>query len=290
MEADDLEIEKEEPVRAPTDDFKDPKLPKGTFSHSQYTSYKICGQAYEFKYVQGLRAPSSPNMGRGIAIHKAVEESIKAKIEGRPIPKIEDLNELLIKEFDEKTQDVVNWDDADPGEVKKAAVDAYRTFHLYALPKLNPVAVEKGFAVKVGTVPMVGYIDLVEKVPAITIPNLSPEEQALAPTMDVVVDLKTTKATWSDDKVRRNTQLTLYTHVEGVPNARIDQLVMLKKGPVYKPSATTRTPHDAAVLIEDIEQTVDYIKKGVFPKTTIDSWACSEKGCPYWTICRGRKR
>jgi CRISPR/Cas system-associated exonuclease Cas4 (RecB family) len=289
MEVEGVEIEKD-PVKPPEEDFKDPKLPKGTFSHSQYTQYKICAKQYEFKYVQGMRGPPSPNMGRGTSIHKAVEMAIKAKIAGQPIPDIKDLNEILIKEFDEKTQSVVNWDDQDPGEVKKEAVEAYRTFHLYALPKLNPIAVEKGFAVKVGTVPMVGYIDLIETVPAITIPGMSPEEQALAPTTPVVVDLKTTRASWGDEKVRKNTQLTLYTHVEGVPNARIDQLVLLKKGPVYKPSATSRTPQDAAVFIEDLEETVDLVKKGIFPKTTIDSWACNEKQCPFWTLCRGRKK
>jgi hypothetical protein len=272
-------------------DFLDPKLPKGSFSHSQYNQFKKCGRAYEFKYVLGVMGPSTSSMSRGSAVHKGIEAALKRKMEtGRVLP-LEDAKNEVNAEFDQRAQDVTDWDDLKPEGVKKEALALYEAYHINALPKINPVAIEKGFAVKFGGVPMVGWIDLIDEQPAMDVSKMDAKTAALVPKKRVVADTKTAKTKWSDADVRNDTQLTLYSAVEGTPHVRIDQLIPYKgKGATYVPSPSARTTGDVVVLEEDVSEVADFIRKGIFPKTEIGGWACTKKWCPYWTLCRGAKQ
>ncbi len=272
------------------DDFFDRRLPKGVFSHSQYSAYKRCGHFYERRYVLGQSSPGSGATGLGSAVHSGIERVLKAKMAKEPLPDIKAMRQHVADSFDASTKDAVWGPDDKPGAVKDSAIRVFEVYHLHALPKITPIAIESGFAKKVGDVPVVGWIDLIDEVPVIDVPGMDLIARKAVPQKLVVVDTKTTKTTWGDDKVRKNTQLTLYSDIMGIPDVRIDQLVKAVKGPIYKPSPSIRTAQDAAVLTEDIQETVDAIGKGFFPKTSIDgSWACNEKFCPFWSECRGKK-
>lgn len=262
------------------DGFGDPGLPKKTFSHSQYYEFKKCPKSYEFRYVIGQPGKKTASLARGVSIHSLVEHAVKEKIDGRVVPYAE-MMERAVEEFRREQEAVEDWEEDSPEQVSRTVVDSYTAWHTYALPKLNPVAVEQGFAVNVGAVPMVGYIDLIDAV------RIAPEEDS--PARQVVVDLKTTTKSWSQDQVDKNTQLTLYSHVTGLPEVRIDQLVQLKKGCEYRPVDGKRDEAQRQVFVEDLEETVDLIKRGIFPKTSIDNWACGPR-CSYWNMCRGKGR
>lgn len=271
------------------EDFRDPGLPKGVFSHSQYTKYKSCPRAYMYQYVEKVPTRTSLPLCRGSAVHSGAEHALKEKMAGRLVT-LEEVLEVTGKSFEHHTDGLEAWDDEEPGAAKDKTLLLYRAFHEQALPNISPVAVEQGFAKRVGTVPMLGWIDYIDRKPALAVSNLSPEDAALAPMKDVLVDLKTGKSSWSEKEVRQDTQLTLYAHVTGNPHVRIDQVLMQKAGAAYKQAGSERSPTDVAVLVEDIEETVDLIKKGVFPRAAIDHWSCNEKYCSFWSICRGRKR
>jgi hypothetical protein len=104
------------------------------------------------------------------------------------------------------------------------------------------------------------------------------------------VDLKTSSSKWTAADVEKDTQLTLYSIVYSTPFVRIDNLVPLKAGPAFHRLEARRDLQAKKILIEDLEETTDLIKAGVFPKTQIDSWACSQKWCGYWSLCRGKAR
>ena len=118
--------------------------------------------------------------------------------------------------------------------------------------------------------------------------GLSKADADAVPRTKVVVDLKTTTKTWTQDQVDSNPQLTLYAHVIGTTSVRIDQLVQLKSGMSYRPVSSVRTQADVDNYIEDLDETTRLIKAGIFPKTALDGWACGR--CEYWSICRGRNK
>lgn len=276
------------------DDFKDPTLPSGVFSHSQYNSWQICGKAYEFKYVTKYATPEYVATSKGSAVHSGIEHALINKMNGIIVP-VEEGLELISKIIDEKALQIVDWsvggdDDMTPAKLKADAQRLYRAFYTEALKRINPVAIEKGFAKKLGDVPVIGYIDLVDAVPALIVPGMTPEEAATAPVKKVVVDFKTSRAKWSKAQIDSNTQLTMYAFVEGTPDIRVDQLVNLKGGAVYHRGEGTRNAVDAEILVDHINEVADFVRKGVFPMAQIGSWGCNKDHCSFWSLCRGKKR
>ena len=217
-----------------------------------------------------------------------MEYVLKAKLAGSAFT-VDEGKEVVSRTFDEKAKGVLDWGEEEPGKVKDLSIQLFNAHAIYALPKINPVAIEKGFAKRVGDVPMVGWIDLLDAQPAIPVPGMAPEDVALAPKRIVTADLKTGKAKWSEKEVALDPQLTLYSHIEGTPDVRIDQLIAHKKAPTFIQAESTRTPKDAEVLIEHVNEVAEFVKKGVFPKTTIDNWACNRDHCSFYHLCRGKK-
>lgn len=275
-------------------DFADPKLPKGYFSHSQYVSWRICAKAYEFRYVQKFRSPGYPATTKGSSVHAGIEFMLLNKRAGK-VPKIEEGEAVVNDIFDKEAANVADWGEdtegnaIEPGHVKDRALELFRTFSKHALPKINPIGIEEGFAKKIGDVPMIGWIDLIDEQPALIIPGGDKELLALAPKKLVTVDFKTGRAKWSENELKLDTQLTMYAHVKGTPDVRIDQLIDKKKGPEYVRGESTRTPDDVAIFTEDLNEVAEYVRKGIFPKTSIDNWSCNAKHCSFWSQCRGKK-
>lgn len=271
--------------------FLDPKLPKGFFSNSQYNSWLICGKMYEFKYVQLMSSPGSPSTARGSAVHEGAEYLLRAKMANTlSSVTVEMGKEVVSKSFEKNSESVLEWEDVEPGKMKDAALELYRLYAVHALPKINPVAVEKGFAKKIGDVPMIGWIDLLDEQPALQVPGMSEEDMELAPKRVITADLKTGAAKWSENEIANDPQLTLYSMVEGTPDVRIDLLKSGKKVSTFEQFSGTRTPAHGEVLVDHLNEVADFVKKGVFPKTPIDNWACNEKKCSYYALCRGKKK
>lgn len=253
--------------------FRDEALPQGTFSHSQYAAYKRCPTQYEFRYVQGLKSPPGVALVKGTAVHAGTELIHRSLIADKKLPLPGLVLEAVGSSFDDEAKAVESWDDTRADLVRDEAQRLALLYLNQAGPHLRPTHAEEGFAKRVGIVPMVGFIDLRE---------LS-DEGAL-----VIADTKSSSAKWSAHDVATDVQLTLYALVAGAHHVRIDNLVTLKSGPVYHRLPSTREPQAKRVYVEDLEETVDLVRRGIFPKTSIDNWACSEKWCGHWRRCRGR--
>ena len=274
--------------------FMDEKLPSKVFSYSQYTAYKICARAYEYKYIEKLSMPNYAPLVRGTAVHSGVEFMLRQKLKGEDA-NMEQALAVADAKFDEGAQTVVEWGPDEDGTgtteeaLRKQVHDMIRVYMAEGLANTNPIGIEEGFAKKVGDVPMVGWIDLIDLQPAIDITGMSTEDAISVPKKTVIVDLKTTTKTWGAGQLRKNPQLTLYCDVKGTPHGRIDQLVNTKKVKFVR-AETERTPQDVAILTEDLNDTADLIKKGVFAKCAVDSWCCDPKHCSWWDKCRGKQR
>lgn len=263
--------------------FEDPALPKGTYSSSQHNCYDKCGKAYEFKYVLGIPEVKNGAMYKGTVIHAGAEFSLRRVMETQKAPPVEEARAIVADAFEAEKDTVQRWDEGeDAGRAKDATIAGYVTYHRVALPARTPEAVEEGFAVRVGDVPVVGYIDLVERVKDFP--------DAHDPGRLVVADLKYSSRSWSQADIDQDPQFTLYSLAKGIADVRVDNLVPLKAGPSFKQLHARRTRQDHEVLIEAYGQNVDLIKKGVFKMATIGDWMCQPKWCGYWSICRGRKR
>jgi hypothetical protein len=235
--------------------------------------YRRCARQYEYRYIKNIKQPPGIAMTQGSAIHKGAEVTHRHTIEhGVPLP-LEQATASVADTFENMSQMIEDWGEDFPGPIKDRTVQHFRTYYVSATPLIKPKAVEYAFASKVGTVPMVGFIDLIDE----------------ANDVEVVSDLKFTGKKWIEQKLRHETQLTLYAHITGISRVRIDFLLDYKAGAKYVPIRSERTPDDAKLLEEDIQATVEYIKRGVFPRCDPTEWVCSERFCGYYQKCRGPK-
>lgn len=267
--------------------FGDSGLPtKSYFSHSQFGMYKRCARQFEYRYVMGIRQAPGIAMTQGSAIHVGAEKTHKHTLEhGQPLPLAEAVA-AVADTFDRLQESIEDWEDNKPGNVKDLTLHHFRVYYTQATPLIkHPKAVELPFAKMVGTVPVVGFIDLVDEV---LIPDVLPEKEGPL-VSEVVTDLKFTGKKWAESKLHKETQLTLYAHVTGIPRVRIDFLLDQKSGTRYVQERSTRTPQDARNYIEDLEEAVDLIKKGAFPRCDPTEWCCTPKFCGYYERCRGLK-
>jgi len=271
-------------------DFTDPDIPRGVLSPSQFDMYRRCPRQYSYRYVQNLISAPGIAAARGRAVHKGAEVTHKHTIEhGEPLP-LEDATQSVADAYDTEIEDVELAEDeksTDLGLLKDRTLYTFRTYYQDAVPKIRPVKVEHAFAVKIGVVPVRGFIDLVDSVEEdeLTVDD-DPENP---PRIEVVSDLKLTGRKWPPQKVRHAPQLTFYAIVENTDRVRVDLLLDQKTGTRYEPLKSRRDVTDKRVLVEDVEEVVDYIKKGIFPRCDPTSWVCTEKFCGYYSRCRGPK-
>lgn len=274
------------------EDFFDKGIPKGVLSPSGFGTYKKCARQFQYAYVDGMRKPPGVAMIKGIAIHHGAEVTHKHTIEhGIPLGILE-ATQAVADDWDKGSAGIEDWKEndgstVDPGKVKDAAIENFRAYYRCAVPLIKPLAAEKPFACKVGTVPMRGVIDLIDQVPGEY--DLDDDPELPPPLIKVVADLKTTKKKWTQQKLDYDNQMTIYSIVEKTDNVRVDLLLDLKSGAKYAPMRTLRSLSDKRLLVEDVEETVDCIKKGIFPRCDPTDWCCTPKWCGFFAICRGPK-
>jgi hypothetical protein len=263
--------------------FMDPELPSGVFSPSQFDTYRKCPKRYEYRHIYKIISPPGVAMIKGTAVHKGAEVTHRKMIEtGQPLALVEAI-QAVSDSFDEKRPDIENWEDKNPDHVKDSALNAFRVYYNEAVPIINPVKAEHTFAVKIGTVPVRGVIDLVDRVKEDAVID------GVIPTTEVVSDLKTASARWPEQRVRQSAQLTFYAFVEKTFRVRYDFILDQKSGIKYDQNKSMRTQHDFKLLIEDLEAVVDGIKRGYFPRSDGTNWWCTPKFCGYYERCRGPK-
>lgn len=271
----------------PDDDFEDPDIPKGVFSPSQLDAYRRCPRQYQYRYVKGLIKPPGVSLATGKALHFGAEVTHRNTIEfGEPLG-FEEATTAVADKFDYESEAVEDWEDGDKGVIKDTTLHNFSIYYRDAVPLIKPVKVEHPFAQRFGTVPVRGVIDLVDDIVDPAFDIVDPDEPP--PRIEVVADLKTTTKVWPDIKVEQAPQLTFYAEVMKSPRVRVDMLVNQKSGPKYVPKRAVRTPLQIKQLVEDVEEVVDLIKKGIFPRTDPTNWTCTPKWCGYYDICRGAK-
>ena len=267
------------------DGFLDDDLPKGALSPSSFNMYRRCSMQYNYAYVLGLRKPPNIGMFKGTLVHKGAETVHKHTIEHKSLISVDDALSTISDSFDEGKDDVEDWEGIAPGVIKDAALKGFRVYYAQAVPKINPLAAEKSFAIKIGGVPVRGFIDLIDSVPGEY--SLGDDPEQPPPLVEVVADLKNTKKVWAQQKIDYEPQLTFYAIAEDTENVRADFLLDQKSGTKYLPKRALRTVNEKRILTEDVMLVADLIKQGIFSRCDPTGWNCTPRFCGYYDMCRG---
>ena len=246
-------------------------------------------------------------MWGGTGIHDVLEQGLRAKIEGRALPSLQESTATFLDSFREdvekyqtaqkaaKLQGKNTYPNIDWGERIKSQetleglyVKAVELSHNKIIPSIKPLEVEKlmihHFDVNTGgTIPMVGFMDLIEE---------RNGDQ-------MVSDHKVGKAR-SQESAETDDQLTLYSMATGIPSVSITNVALGTTGgstpsrakpPQFLRLESKRTMKDYERLSDTINHILTGIKSGSFPRTAHlagNQMVCGKKSCAYYDDCLGR--
>lgn len=261
-----------------------PGQPKHQVHGSGINLAAKCGQAYFYRYVQGIKSPPAGAMIAGTACHAGREVDMHRVIDTGELAPIEEVLDEVSTRFNEK------WEKArevqvrgDEGRNPRAyylerSVRLGRIHHLDIAPKLRPRAVESSFSIKVAetNVELVGRIDL--------------EEHAEEGEGYVISDAKNVRKSPQGDEADRSLQLTAYavaghTLYGEFPRRLFLDFAIDKKVPDAKRLETLRGNESVGPLHQRLVSIDKALKSGDFAPASPDAWWCSRDWCGYWDRC-----
>jgi hypothetical protein len=287
-DVDNEEIKGIEKVAAP-ESYYSRMLPRGYLSVSQVTQYLKCGEAYRRRYVLEQPIPPTSFTAQGRSVHKAAEVLHNSIIASDPLS-LEEMEQVFSDTHDTEMSNVEIMEDGlTPGKIKDAGMSLTRLYHQTAfgntvdavtnklVPAIEPIAAERVVKVDLtfpegDPIPFLGVIDLEEA--------------------HTVSDLKTKRKAVSQLETDSALQLSLYAHITGKPHVRLDQLIKPTKTlPArFIRTESVRTRQETLHALDVVADVAVDIAAGRFRRTAPENWWCTEKWCPYWGDCRGRKR
>jgi hypothetical protein len=249
-------------------------------SPTQIKTMLNCERQYEFSYVEGIKRIPPGIMILGSTYHDGTEYILRGKMEGAEVSEEEALdvfNDSWNNNL-EREEEGIDWSEDTPSTLKDAGVDLIKMYNSSMLPNMNPVMVEAGFLIQTDTVPLKGFIDLVRE-----------EKGEL-----VLNDHKIARR--RSDQSKHFVQLTLYTvgmkedYDMDISRTEVQLAVAGKKNRDITIEPLERTTDaDKRFVMELVNTTAKKIQAGLFAPTGVGTWACSEKWCGYWDMCRGRR-
>jgi hypothetical protein len=299
-------LERAEQLEPPSQGFK---LPKKYGSHSQISMYLRCPRQYYLRYVCDHKRPPGVAMCLGSGTHSAVEKTHHHLVDHKVPAPTEELLDCFSDSFEKASEDLESaaWEKegTTEGAMKDIGTRLVRIYNEKYAASVRPQVlivdgqevrgIEKKFEVDVAGVPMLGFIDLIDTNDASS--TTSDAERALLlkngtdvpeAMRTVIADFKTRAKTASQADVDGDLQLTLYSFAMKIPAVRFD-LLLKQKVPKFKRVSALRQEVDHLWMKEVVHGVASAITAGVFPPCDPTAWACSEKWCGFWHMCRGKK-
>lgn len=289
---------------------------KRHLSHTQLDMLSKCGQAWKFRYVDGIkRPPPSVKM----LIGRGVDHSVTANLRH----KRDEGSDIDLEDAQDRARDGLNYEWAQEGvtlepdeeeaglrRVRGAAVDATVALagahHQEVAPKIRPAHVQRRFEIALEgyDCTLVGVIDVQEERGRITTDNAELGTAAPLESAEVIVtlvpsrvsDTKTTRKSLNQNDVDTSSQLTTYSMavevIDGSPPDEVGLDILIDKSqlktpkaPVTKRLTSSRDEEDTRALLARVERAVTVIDSGIVTPAPPGAWWCSEKWCGYWKIC-----
>lgn len=266
------------------------------WSTSKLTMLQMCGEKFRRHYLDNDRMPGGPPMHRGLAVDRAVSESLVVKKKTGDEPIAEANRDIAATEF-EKTWSEGVWFNPEERQqdtkklkasTKDAAVDL-AGLHANTLGRqIQPIEIQH----KIETWPLgndisiVGFIDIVDL--------QADETRAL----EVIRDTKTKEKAPNPSDAHESQQLTMYALLRMAETGRMPDALALDvlwktpaKGELkHQVLPTTRTKDDFVSLVNRINEGIEAVDKGVFIPASEGAWNCSPRWCAYWDTCRFVRR
>jgi CRISPR-associated protein Cas4 len=238
------------------------------FSVSQFNTFKNCPRMYEYHYIYRIPSLLRSHFDFGSAVHKVIEVLTKESTKSRESLTIKLAIDLLRREWDpkgfrSKLDEKRSFQEAE--EILKVFIEEQNKMDGKILE------IEKDFVLNISGINIKGRIDRIDMI----------NNKDL-----LVFDYKTSKAASSENKLKEDMQLILYSLViEQTYDKRPIEVGCwyLRKN---KRVMIHVTEKEVTEILEQINSIVNQIKMGSFPPKP--GWVC--KNCDFSIICDFAKK
>lgn len=244
-------------------------------SYSSISTYLTCARKWRFHYVDKAADPASEALLFGSAFHKAIESLIVQK---------DDPTQAWVNAWNTQMierGETTKWE-SKPDDVFNDGLKIFTNEDvLKVIAEIKPAyegdqpIIEKYVELRVPgvPVPIIGYIDLIEK-------------------SGIPADFKTSARSWGIAKAEKELQPVFYLaalNQAGLKTPmKFRHYVFVKnKTPKVEVLETTRTSADMFFLFDLIQEVWAAISAGAFPPSPT-SFLCSPDYCNFWSQCRGK--
>lgn len=257
------------------------QLPVGYLSPSAIDTYLRCPLQYKFQYIDKLRSPPAVALEEGSSHHFALETNNKHKIHtGKDLP-VKQCIEAFKDDFSPRIKTIEDWGGDNANVVMERGASIIKTYHAQFAPKLQPTHSERAFAVRIGSIPVVGFIDVIGVVNSLFGSN--------APL--TVIDYKTVSKAKTQSDVESSLQLSSYADVAKADDprraVRVGFCSLVKSTGRVQFTDATADAGRIAWYRRVVVMVANQISLGNFPACDPNSWNCSARFCGAWKHCRG---
>lgn len=244
-------------------------------SYSSISTYQRCPRKWKFRYLEKIPTRSSAPLAFGGAFHNTIEAYLK---EGG------DLLAHWEEFWEDKTEEEdVDFDAETDEALFQQGVEMFQSPSIRnGLAQIRPLKIgdtpmietKVSLEVENVPVPVIGYVDI------ITEDNLPG-------------DFKTSARKWGATKAEKEIQPLFYLAAldqAGVelPEWTFRHYVFTKNNYQFQNLESCFNPRQQEWLYQMIQNVWRGIENEVFFENPMSDWACSEKFCEYWSLCRGR--
>ena len=245
-------------------------------SYSSISAYLACGAAWKYKYLDGLKTSTTPELIFGSAWHNTIESFIGSDHQA-------DLLATWSENWARQANQEVDWGTDTPEHFCNEGVRLLSSpeiqkglLAIRASRDAEGPRIERKVELHVPGVPLpvIGYIDIIT---ADGIPG----------------GFKTSKSSWSLDKALGETQPLFYLAALNqaggqTPGWRFRHFIFVKtKESKFQAIEHIHNPGQLFWVFSMIQKIWNGISCGVFPENPT-GWKCSALYCDFWKICRGK--
>lgn len=244
-------------------------------SFSGTDTYLKCGKQYEFRYISGIKSPPGVALIEGSSHHKALEQNnLQKKDQGRDMS-YSNLTDIFMTDFRTrvKAEENVQWGGETEDNIFSRAKILHEKYINQVAPNIHPIEIEKKFEIPLE----------VEKGNTIIIKGVCDLEQ-----VENLLDYKTAARSKGQAEVDNSLQLSLYSYATKKREVGIIELIK-KANPEIGMITSRRDATQVLWALEVVKSVAKAIQAKVFPLAPPTSWACSERFCGYWGMCRGKR-
>lgn len=266
-------------------------LPKGFLSPTQIEMYWRCPKQYEYRYIKGIKTPPVVNLVEGGRHHFTLQKNNEYKIKTGSDRSEKYLTELFSDSFSDEAKEIPRkeWRLAETSKDKviKRGRIIQKNYRKNFAQKLQPKMSEVEVRFKIGSVEVLGYIDVIGKY----------TNKSACIKFNGVMDYKVVGRAKKESDAMESIQLAHY----GWGSIDLIKGVSFKKPPHVGFCSLLKTGNMMPYLIyvpllaerikwyrQQVAEVARAISAGVFPCRNSIGWECSEKFCGYYSRCRGK--